>query len=44
MDSLWLYLTNRNEIGGGQATLTGPSFVDSSNIDQIAEYANKGTR
>ena len=44
VDSLWLYLTNRNEIGGGQATLTGPSFVDSTNIAQIAEYATKGTR
>ena len=44
VDSLWLYLSNRNEIGGGQSTLTGPSFVDSTNIAQIAEYANRGTR
>ena len=44
VESLWLYLTNRNEIGGGQATLTGPSFVDASNIAQIAEYASRGTR
>ena len=44
VDSLWLYLTNRNEIGGGQATLTGPSFVDKTNIDKIAEFAAKGTR
>ena len=44
VDSLWLYLTNRNEIGGGQATLTGPSFVDKTNIDKIAEFATRGTR
>jgi simple sugar transport system substrate-binding protein len=44
VDSLWLYLNNRNVIGGGQATLTGPSFIDKSNIDAIAEYAKAGTR
>ncbi len=44
VDSLWLYLNNGNVIGGGQATLTGPSFIDKSNIDAIAEYAKAGTR
>ncbi|MEJ3744708.1 substrate-binding domain-containing protein [Actinomycetes bacterium KLBMP 9797] len=44
IDSLWLYKTNGNIIGGGQTVLTGPSFVDQSNIDSIAEYANRGTR
>lgn len=44
VDSLWLYLNNRNAIGGGAATLTGPAFVDSSNIEAIAEYAERGTR
>jgi simple sugar transport system substrate-binding protein len=44
IDSLWLYLTNRNIIGGGQAVLTGPSFIDQSNIKQIAVYAKQGTR
>lgn len=44
VDSLWLYLTNRNDIGGGKAVLTGPSFVDSTNIDAIAQYAERGTR
>ena len=41
--SLWLQLTNGNDIGGGKATLTGPSIVDSTNIDQILPYtaANK---
>jgi simple sugar transport system substrate-binding protein len=44
VDSLWLYLNNGNTIGGGQATLTGPAFIDKSNIDSIAEYAKNGTR
>lgn len=44
IDSLWLYLNNGNIIGGGQPVLTGPSFIDSSNIDSIAEYAKNGTR
>jgi len=44
IDSLWLYLNNKNLIGGGQATLTGPSFIDQSNIDSVAELAKSGTR
>jgi simple sugar transport system substrate-binding protein len=44
IDSLWLYLNNRNVVGGGQAVLTGPSFIDSSNIEEIAELAQQGTR
>ena len=36
VDSLWLYLTNGNTLGGGKAVLTGPAFVDSTNIDAIA--------
>jgi len=44
IDSLWLYLNNRNVIGGGHSTLTGPAFIDESNIDAIAEYAKNGTR
>ncbi|MCV7191497.1 substrate-binding domain-containing protein [Mycolicibacterium brumae] len=44
VDSLWLYLNNRNVIGGNQPTLTGPQFIDSSNIDAVAEYARAGTR
>lgn len=44
IDSLWLYLNNANTIGGGQATLTGPAFVDSSNIDAVSKYAQAGTR
>ena len=33
VDALWLYLTNGNSLGGGQTVLTGPAFVDSSNVD-----------
>ena len=44
VDSLWLYINNRNTIGGGTPTLTGPAFIDQSNIDAVAEYAKNGTR
>ncbi|RDH80067.1 sugar ABC transporter substrate-binding protein [Mycolicibacterium moriokaense] len=44
VDSLWLYLNNKNLIGGGEATLTGPSFIDETNIDSVAELAKSGTR
>ncbi|MCZ4521113.1 substrate-binding domain-containing protein [Rhodococcus ruber] len=44
IDSLWLYLNNGNTIGGGTPVLTGPAFIDSTNIDTVAEYARNGTR
>lgn len=44
VDSVWLYLTNKNVIGGGRPTLTGPSFVDDSNINSVAGLAEAGTR
>ncbi len=44
IDSLWLYLNNGNVIGGGQPTLTGPAFIDESNIDAVATFAKNGTR
>jgi len=44
VDGLWLYLTNGNTIGGGQVVLTGPSFVDASNVDAVAKYAAQGNR
>jgi simple sugar transport system substrate-binding protein len=44
VDSLWLYLTNGDVIGGGDAVYTGPSFIDSSNVTKIAVYAERGTR
>jgi simple sugar transport system substrate-binding protein len=44
VDSLWLYLTNGNILGGGQAVLTGPSFIDAANVAKVAQYAARGTR
>ncbi|TLS47578.1 sugar ABC transporter substrate-binding protein [Streptomyces montanus] len=45
VDALWLYKNNGNYMGGGEApVLTGPAFVDKSNVDTIAEFAAKGTR
>jgi len=44
VDSLWFYLTNKNDLGGGGPVLTGPSFVDSTNIAEIAQYAANNTR
>jgi simple sugar transport system substrate-binding protein len=41
---LYLNLTNGNDIGGGKPVLTGPSFVDSTNIEKIATYAANNTR
>ena len=42
--SLYLYLKNGNDIGGGNAVLTGPSFVDKSNINKIVPYTKNNTR
>ena len=44
VDSLWLYLTNNNVLGGGGPVLTGPAFVDSTNIDIILPYTANNTR
>lgn len=44
VDSLWLYLTNANVLGGGQTVLTGPAFIDNSNVAQVAQYAAAGNR
>ncbi|GAA3186469.1 MULTISPECIES: sugar ABC transporter substrate-binding protein [Streptomyces] len=45
VDGLWLYKNNGNYSGGGeQPVLTGPAFVDKSNVDAVSEYAAKGTR
>jgi simple sugar transport system substrate-binding protein len=42
--SLYLNRRNGNDIGGGRAVLTGPSFVDASNIDTILPFAQNNTR
>ncbi|QUQ70284.1 sugar ABC transporter substrate-binding protein [Kutzneria sp. CA-103260] len=41
---LKLYRDNANTVGGGQPVLTGPGFVDKSNVDKVAQYAARGTR
>ena len=43
-DALWLYKTNGNTIGGGSNVATGPSFIDSTNVDAVSEFAANGTR
>jgi simple sugar transport system substrate-binding protein len=42
--SLWLNLSNGNDMGGGGPVLTGPSFVDSTNVEQIVTYAQNNKR
>ncbi|MFF3374926.1 substrate-binding domain-containing protein [Streptomyces sp. NPDC002680] len=45
VDSMWLFKNNGNYSGGGeQPVLTGPAFVDKSNVKEIAAFAAKGTR
>ena len=42
--ALYLNAKNGNDLGGGKAVLTGPSFVDNTNIDKVLEYAKNNTR
>jgi simple sugar transport system substrate-binding protein len=42
--ALYLNTKNGNDLGGGKAVLTGPSFVDNTNIDKVLEYAKNNTR
>ena len=44
IDALWLYLSNGNIPGGGQPVLTGPAFVDKTNVTDLIGYAKAGTR
>jgi simple sugar transport system substrate-binding protein len=37
-------VTNGNDLGGGKPVLTGPSFVDQTNIDQILPYTANNKR
>ena len=41
---LYLYKKNGNVLGGGQPSLTGPSFVDKTNVDAILPFINQNTR
>ncbi len=44
VDSLWLAKRNGATLGGGRPVYTGPSFLDSSNVGEIAEAAKEGLR
>jgi len=44
VDALWIAKRNGGTLGGGQPVYTGPSFVDASNVDAIAEAAKAGMR
>ncbi|WP_245797433.1 sugar ABC transporter substrate-binding protein [Mangrovactinospora gilvigrisea] len=41
---LSLYLNNGNTVGGGKPVLTGPAFVDKSNVNTVGQYVDRGTR
>ena len=41
---LKLFKTNANTVGGGKSVLTGPGFVDKSNVATVEKLANAGTR
>jgi len=41
---LYLFKKNGNILGGGKAVLTGPSFVDSSNIATVLPFVKNNTR
>jgi simple sugar transport system substrate-binding protein len=41
---LYLYLKNGNDLGGGLPVLTGPSFVDATNISTILPFTKNNTR
>ena len=43
-DALWLRKTNGNIIGGGKAVLTGPAFIDKSNVADVEKFAKNGRR
>ena len=41
---LYLFKKNGNILGGGKPVLTGPTFVDSTNIDTILPFVQNNTR
>ncbi|WP_080792311.1 substrate-binding domain-containing protein [Corynebacterium pacaense] len=44
VDAIWLAHRNGTTVGGGRPVYTGPSFVDASNVDVIADAATAGLR
>jgi simple sugar transport system substrate-binding protein len=41
---LYLYKKNGNLLGGGKPSLTGPTFVDTKNVDAILPFIDQNTR
>ena len=41
---LKLYRNNANTVGGGQPVLTGPGFVDKTNVATVQKLTEAGTR
>jgi simple sugar transport system substrate-binding protein len=44
VDSLWLYNTNGNILGGGGPVLTGPTIITPEMAADVAEFAERGGR
>lgn len=44
VDALWLAKRNGTTVGGGRPVYSGPSFVDATNVDVIADAAQEGLR
>jgi len=44
VDSLWLYKTNGNVLGGGRPVFTGPAIVTTEMAKTIEPFADRGTR
>lgn len=44
VDALWLRKNNGNIVGGGEPVLTGPAFIDKSNVADVEKYAKSGRR
>lgn len=44
VELLALHLDNGAVVGGGQPVRTGPTIVDETNLDSVAEYVRAGTR
>lgn len=42
--ALYLKVLNGNDLGGGQPVYSGPAFVTSENAEQVAKFAENGTR
>ena len=44
VNQLYLYKRNGNIMGAGQLSLTGPTFVDKTNVDTILPFIEQNTR